>query len=190
MHSSFFYQITASVFPLLLAALASGSSLRWPATSIAAAYLVIFLGMMWTLQLFPATPKLAPIYNPVTHMVPPPFPLLLIVPAFLMDILMRRFGRGRDWTLALVIGVVFVASFALTQWPLADFLLSPHARNIVFAGGKWDYNIPPGLWQHAFWNVDDSPAVFAQGLLLAAVFAVFSTRIGLLLGNRMRRVKR
>ena len=79
-------------------------------------------------------------------MVPPPFPLLLIVPAFFMDVLMHRMGRGRDWiSLALLIAVAFVASFALVQWFFADFIVfSPAARNIFFAADRWDYNIPPG----------------------------------------------
>ena len=81
MHEAHFYQVTAAVFPLFLVAFARASRGRWPATSVAAVYMGIVLVMMWTLQLFPATPKLAPIYNPVTHMVPPFFPLLLVIPA-------------------------------------------------------------------------------------------------------------
>ena len=67
--------------PLILVATSRPSRLRWPATTTATIYMGIVLALMWTLQLFPATARLAPIYNPVTHMVPPPFPLLLIVPA-------------------------------------------------------------------------------------------------------------
>src|SRR2546422_3496941 len=39
----------------------------WAATAAAAAYLAISLVMIWVLQLFPATPKLAPVFNPVTQ---------------------------------------------------------------------------------------------------------------------------
>jgi hypothetical protein len=189
MHGTFFYILTACLFPLLLTAFARGSSLRWPATLTAASYMGIVLIMLWTLQLFPATPKLAPIYNPVTHMVPPPFPFLLIVPAFFMDLLMHRFGRDRDGIFAMTIGVVFVGSFAVVQWFLADFLLSPSAQNIVFGSGHWDYNIPPGDWQNAFWDTA-TPVALVRGLLIAAVCAVASSRLGLYVGNTMRRVKR
>ena len=58
------------------------SRLRWPATTTAAIYMGIVMLLIWILPLFPATAKLAPIHNPVTQMVPPPFPLLMIVPAF------------------------------------------------------------------------------------------------------------
>jgi len=92
MHGSIFYIITGAVFPLVLVAFAAPSRLRWPATTIAAVYMGITLVMMWLLPLFPATPKLAPIYNAVTHMVPPPFPFLLVIPAFAIDLLLR--GRA------------------------------------------------------------------------------------------------
>ena len=39
---------------------------------------IVFL---WILPLFPAEPKLGPVYHPVTHFIPWEFPLLLIIPA-------------------------------------------------------------------------------------------------------------
>ena len=44
-------------------------------------YTLIFCATVWLLPLFPAKPQVAPIYNPLDHLMPPPFPLLLIVPA-------------------------------------------------------------------------------------------------------------
>src|SRR3989441_4388455 len=79
-HTSLYYKVAAGAFPLILVATARACRLQWPATSAAAAYMAISLVMIWVLQLFPATPKLAPVFNPVTHMVAPPFPLLLVVP--------------------------------------------------------------------------------------------------------------
>ncbi|MBC8088351.1 MAG: hypothetical protein H7Z40_13865, partial [Phycisphaerae bacterium] len=75
MHSGGFYLLNAIGMPLILVSTSRPSHLRWPATTTAAIYMIIVLVMIWVLQLFPATAKLAPIYNPVTHMVPPPFPL-------------------------------------------------------------------------------------------------------------------
>ena len=46
--------------------------------------------MMWLFPFFPATPKLGPVYQHITHMVPMEFPLLVIVPAFLLDLLRPR----------------------------------------------------------------------------------------------------
>jgi hypothetical protein len=184
------------MLPLPLIAFARASSLRWPATTIAVVYMGISLIMMWLLQLFPAVPKLAPIYNSVTHMVPPPFPYLLIVPAFVLDLLMHRFGRDRDWRLAIVAGVAFLAVFLVVQWSFSTFMLTPAAHNIFFAGDKWDYNVRPGGWHNTFWRLDRdeqgvfSPALLGLGLLLAGVYAVLSTRVGLWLGTAMRQIKR
>jgi hypothetical protein len=199
MHSSFFYELTACLFPLLLVACARGSCgahLRWPATLAATVYMMITLIMLWVLQLFHATPMLAPIYNPVTHMVPPPFPFLLVVPAIGIDILVRRFGSGRDWLLAAAIGVMFLVTFGLVQWYFADFLMSPHARNFFFGADQWDYNIRPGVWQHMYWIMDRGrdgvfdATRFTQGLVVACLCAIVSARAGLGIGNALRRVKR
>ena len=196
MHSAFFYKLIACVIPFPLIAFARASSLRWPATTIAAVYMGAVLSMMWILQLFPATPKLAPIYNPVTHMVPPPFPYLLIVPAFFVDLLMHRFGRGRDWVLSLVVGVTFLASFFVVHWFFSSFMLTPAAHNFFFASDMWDYNVRQGPWHNNFWRIDRdahglfSPTILASGLLLAAVYSVIASRAGLWLGTAMRQIKR
>ena len=56
-------------------------------------------------------------------MMPPQFPLLLIVPALAIDLVLQRWGaRKKGWMLAGVLGVVFVAAFFIAQWPFADVL--------------------------------------------------------------------
>ncbi|HTL04721.1 MAG TPA: hypothetical protein VL241_03180, partial [Gemmatimonadales bacterium] len=103
MHSALFYEVTALGMPLILVATALPSRLRWPATTAAGLYMLIVLLLIWALQLAPATARLAPIYNPVTRLVPPPFPLLLIVPAFAIDLLLHR-ATTRGWALAAGLG--------------------------------------------------------------------------------------
>ena len=100
MHSAMFYEVTALAFPLALAAMARAIKLRWAATRPRRASRRSMLGLMWIIQLFPATPKLGPIYQHVTHMVTLSFPLLIIVPAFFIDLVMQRFD-GKLATLAL-----------------------------------------------------------------------------------------
>jgi hypothetical protein len=196
MHRAAFYRIIGSVIPVALFGLARAIRLRWPATTLALVYTGITLAMMWILQLFPATPKLAPIYNPVTSMVPPAFPLLLVVPAFIGDLLMRRFGRTNDWTLSVVLGVMFVAVLVLVQWFWADFMISPHARNFLFGADQWSYTDRLGSWRYEFWSMDRnsqgvwSPALFSRRLGIAATEAVISARIGLWIGSAISRVKR
>jgi hypothetical protein len=196
MHGSKFYEITAWVIPLFLIGLSRASRLRWPATTITALYSAITLVMSWTLQLFPATPKLAPIYNPVTHMVPPSFPLLIIIPAIAVDLLLRRFGPGRDWRLAAVLGVTWVAIMVAVHWFWADFLLSPAARNFFIGADQWSYTDRLGDWRYRFWRLDVdatgkwSPLGFAKGIGIAMLLGIISSRISLALGSAMAKVKR
>jgi hypothetical protein len=196
MHGSKFYIITAWVIPLFLIGLSRASRLKWPATTITAIYSLITLVMSWTLQLFAATPKLAPIYNPVTHMVPPSFPLLIIVPAVAVDLLMRRFGRDKDWTLSVVIGLVWVAIMVAVHWFWAEFLLSPAARNFFFGADQWSYNANLGDWRYHYWTLETdatgkwAPLTFAKGIGIAMLVGAVASRISLFVGNGMSRVKR
>ena len=195
MHSSKFFILTSIFFPFALCAFSRPSRLRFPATTATLIYFAIQLCMMWALQLSPAEARLAPIFNPVTHMVPPPFPLLIFVPAIAIDLWMKRF-RGSDWLLAPLIAVSYVALLVAAQWLLADFLMSPAARNIIFGQGQWDYNIRPGTWMNQYWQLDLdengtwSASLFTIRLGLAVLFAAVTSRIGLLLGRGLARVQR
>lgn len=196
MHASSFYKVTAGALPLFLVTFARASRLTWPATRIAACYMAIMLLSIWTLQLFPAQPMLAPIYNAVTSMVPHPFPLLLIFPALGIDLLMRRFGDRHDLALSAALGVAFVALMVAVHWYWAEFLLSPAARNFVFGADQWDYTERLGPWRYEYWNLDRdahdnfSSLKFAAGLGVAALLATVSSRAGLWWGKGMSSVKR
>jgi len=208
MHSSRFYMATGAVFPIMLVATARASPLKWGATTTAAFYMANVLAMLWILELFPAQSKLAPVFNPATHMVPPPFPLLLVVPALVIDVMVRRLGRGRDWLLAGVAGLVFVVVMLGVHWFWAEFMLSPAARNGVFGADRWDYSARLGPWRYQYWNLDGggsgtfkwgragnvvdafNAALFARGLGIAALIAMVSSRLGLWLGTWMSELKR
>ena len=150
---------------------------------------------IWVLQLVPAKPLVAPIYNALDHLMPPPFPLLLAAPALAMDVLLRWFPgreqRFQDWRRAGECGLAFFAIFILVQWHFAQFLLTPAADNWFFAGGgrHWPFflKIDPHL-RTAFWKMEDE-FTLARGLV-AAGFAVLSTRAGLWLGAWMKRLQR
>jgi hypothetical protein len=158
--------------------------------------MAIVLGMIWILQLVPAYPKLAPIYNPVTHMVPPHFPLLLIIPALGLDLLIGHRGDRAGWPRILGAGVAFVLLLLGVQWFFGEFLLSPHARNFFFGADQWPYFIEPGAWQYRFWGVPTTTSghlnvhVILSGLGIAGLLAVVSARIGVWWGNGMARVMR
>jgi hypothetical protein len=189
MHSARFYRATAILIPAILIATARPARLRWPATTTAVFYMAIVLMLMWILPRFPATAMLAPIYNPVTRMVPPPFPLLLVAPAFVIDVLMRR-SRGGEWTRALVIGTAFIGVMLAVHWWWGELMLSPIARNPVLNPDLWDYNIKPGSWRYEFWGAETNIVDFGRGLVIALLTAIASSRLGLWIGKGMARVQR
>ena len=196
MHSALFYRVAAIALPAFIIAPARAGRMRWPATAVALVYMGLTLAMAWILPLIPATPRLAPVYNPVTHLAPPTFPLLLVVPAFCFDLLMRRAGERRDVALAAAMGVVFVVSLLLVQWPFADFLLSPAARNPFFAADHWDYSSQLGPWRYRYWDLDEagpgqwSAVKFWSGIALATGIAIVTSWLGLARGRWMKSVQR
>jgi hypothetical protein len=93
-HAALFYKVCALTYPIRFVALSCAGRISWPATRVAAVYMTFLCVMDWILMQFPAQPKLAPIFNPVTHMVPLPFPLLLIFPALAIDLILRIAGES------------------------------------------------------------------------------------------------
>ncbi|HMC58932.1 MAG TPA: hypothetical protein VKJ01_07060 [Candidatus Solibacter sp.] len=191
MHTAHFYRVVALVAPLILAAVARASSYRWAATSVAGVYWVFVLVIGRILPLFPAVPKLGPVNHMVTQFVPPEFPLLLIVPAFALDLLWQRTSHWGGWRQALVSGTVFLAVFAAVQWPFANFLMSPAARNWFF-GAKYFgyYTAPSSIYaRYLFFRTEPGTAFWMEAALGLAT-AILGMRLGLAWGNWMRLIKR
>jgi hypothetical protein len=193
-HTGGFYQISCGLYPFFLVALARASKLPWPATTIAGIYMGLIGAAVWILPLFPAQPMLAPIYNPVKHMVPPAFPLLLVVPALAMDLVFRWIGKGRGWRRDLLLvpwlATAFTGLFTLTQWHFSKHLISPAAENRFFNGsGFFTFADARSEWWHKFWRVDADP-LNAKALLIAWLLAVLASAAGLAVGNWMSTVRR
>jgi hypothetical protein len=146
--------------------------------------------MSWILPLFPATPKLGPVYYPVHQFVPPEFPLLLVVPAAALDLLWSRTGSWNKWLLAAVSGVVFLGVFLAVQWPFADFLMSPAARNFFFGAKYFGYNYPPTSFYMRYMFYPEQSDVFRKEMLIALCAAILTTRLGLAWGTWMQRIRR
>src|SRR5579872_59025 len=186
MHTSHFYQVSAGVFLFFIVSAARASVARWPATTIALVYTAMTIFMLLLLPLFEAHPLLGPIYVQIDRFMPPDFPLLLIVPAIAIDLVMKR--RLNDWVLAAVLSIVFIAVFAAVQYPFADFLMSPSARNFFFASDRMPYSAPPVLQQRWYQIAPHDHLV--AGLSIAALVGYASARCGLWWGNWMARVQR
>ena len=193
MHSSSFYLAVAKTFPIVLMSISLVSSSRWPATTMAAIYTVLFLAALWIFPLFPAAPKLGPVYQNVTQMVPLWFPVLLIVPAFALDLLRQWMGeRWGGWRSAILAGVTFIVAFVVVQWPFASFLISPAARSRFFGTIYFGYSDPANLLYdpYTFAHLDKTQAALLQGMLMAVVISIIFCSIGMALGNWMRKVQR
>jgi hypothetical protein len=198
MHSSTFWLAAARTYPWILVAAGVSSGLSWPMTSVAGVYTVAKLLVIWTLPLFPAEPKLAPILTPVDHMVPPDFPLLVIVPALAMDMVLQRWRAPEpkrwwsDWALAAVLGATFMVMFAAAQWPFSFFLHSEWSRNWFFATDNAPYSVGQDTYwtRREFYPFDAGPAALRAKLGLSVLIAMASARVGLWLGGWMRGVRR
>jgi hypothetical protein len=188
MHRSLFYQVAAGIFPLMLVSTARASVSRWPATTTALVYMALMFVMLLVLPLFRAEPLLGPIYVHLDRFMPPDFPLLLAVPALLIDLAMRRLGRGRDWRLSALVALAFVVAFLAAQWPFADFMMTSWARNPIFIADRMPYSVDPAF--QARWYTLNRPDNLRVGLSIALALAFVSARCGLWWGNWMSRVRR
>src|SRR5580700_445169 len=189
MHQSHFYQVSAGLFLFFIIAASRASVARWPATTVALVYTVLMLFMLVLMPLFPAQPLLGPIYVHVDHFMPTDFPLLLIVPAFALDLVLQPArGRINDWVLALLASAVFLVTFLAVEYPFANFLMTPWARNWFFVSDRMPYTIDPSM--QARWYRLNPPDRLAVGLPIALVIGYASARCGLWWGNWMSRVQR
>lgn len=191
MHNSLFYRAVVLVIPVVLTGLSRASDSTWSATIIASIYTTVMLGFQWILPLFPAEPKLGPVYQAVNYFVPPQFPLLFIVPALALDMLGPNIQAHRRWIQALIAGSAFFAIFLVVQWPFADFLMSPGARNWFFGAHHIDFGTNPNSFlARSLFRSDANIWTFWQHIGLAALISVFMTRLGIAWGDWMRQVQR
>src|SRR5579864_1664203 len=115
MHTAQCYRAVAIVVPVVFAGFAAISEHRWARTIVAGVYTAYAMVMLWLFPLFPATPKLGPVYQRITHMVPMEFPLLMIVPALLLDIFEPRMTGWKKWPKAAALGALFLCVLTVVQ---------------------------------------------------------------------------
>lgn len=191
LHQSQAYIAMGIALPVLFAILSQASRFRWACTTTAAIYMAVVIAEILILPLVPAQPKLGPVFNPVTHLVPAKFPVLLIVPALALDLLWQRTQQWKRWQVALVSGILFVAVVFVVEWPFANFLLSKASQNRFFGTIYFDYNSRPNgfdrmrIFFHPEWGLQ-----LMRGLGIASACAVVSSWVGLTFGKWMRGVQR
>lgn len=190
MHTVYFYRVLAFTVPLVLPRVSRATSYKWAATVTAGVYTVFLLLMGHILPLFPAEPKLGPVYQHVTQFVPPEFPILLIVPAFVLDLLWQRTSHWPLWRQSVVSGIVFLVVLAAVQWPFADFLMSPAARNWWFGAKYFAYFQRPAGIYALYQFIPHERAAFWEECGLAVVIASCTSWWSFANGEWMRRLRR
>ncbi len=195
-HGAGFYQLGCALYPSVLVALAVAGPRRFSASLGALAACGLGLAAVWLLPLIPGSPQVAPIHQPRDFLLPPPFPLLLVVPAFMIDLLVRVSpgvaGPENSPRRAIEAGCAFFAVFLAVQWNFAGFLLSPVADNPLFAGGgrHWPFFLKLDAAAHtAFWRLPGDDVDLTAGLACAAA-AIASSAAGFAIGHWLNRVRR
>jgi len=191
LHQASAYIAMGIGLPVLFALLSQASRFRWAATTGAAVYTIFLIGEILILPLFPAQPKLGPVFFPVTHLIPAKFPILILVPALALDLFWQRARNWKPWQIALVSGVLFVAVLTAVEWPFANFLMSHASQNRFFGTMYFGYNTKPTSDSFLRLFADsDGGATLYLGLLRTSIYASISTWIGLAFGRWMRGVQR
>jgi hypothetical protein len=191
MHSASCYLAVAMCIPAMLIAAGRGAGHKWGCTIVAAVYMGIGIASEWLLPLVPAQPRLGPVYHNVTHLMPLQFPLLLIVPAVVADLLLQRLERRSSWIKAAWVGPALVLAFAAVQWPFANFLMSPASRNWIFGTHYVAYFDPAGILYNPYqFRAAETTPAFVLTMVAALVVSTLMVRLGLGWGDWMRRVRR
>jgi hypothetical protein len=189
LHGARPYKATGAVAVVVLLMISQAHRHRWSATIICCSYMVTMILSILILPLFPAQPKLGPVFYPVTHLVPTNFPILLIFPAMVLDLLWERTREWKPWLLAPLSGIVFTAVLVAFEWPFADFLMTKWAANRFFGTIYYGFNARGTEVLHAF----QRPApgeLFSHGIVEAMIFSSAGAWIGIAFGRWMRSVRR
>jgi hypothetical protein len=191
LHQSSAYIAIGIALPIVFAVMSQASRYRWAATTTAAVYTVFAIAEILILPLFPAAPKLGPVFYPVTHMVPAKFPVLILVPALALDLLWQRTRAWKPWKVAILSGILFTSVLVIVEWPFATFLLSKASQNRLFGTGYFDYTSRAAGFERMrrFFRPEQGITLYA-GLARASLYASISTWIGLRFGHWMRSVQR
>ena len=189
LHQARPYLVMSTGVPFALAALSTASRRKWTATILTGLYTAFMLALVWILPLIPAHPALGPVYQNVTHLIPPKFPILLLVPALVLDLLRQR--ALKPLTAAILSGTAWLTLLVAAEWPFATFLMTPYAANRFFGTQYLDFGTPPNNPDalRIFENPQHGPHLFA-GLALATAAAILATFAGNIFGRWMQDIQR
>ena len=157
-HSYEFYKFSSIVYGFLLIAFKFPSKYKFSATFIAAFYMLHRMLIVWILPLFKAEPMLAPIYRDIDYFVAPYFPVVLIIPALIIDVLHEKINLLNKIYQSVIMSLCVCSAILIVQWYFSIFLLSEYAENWFFRSGQnVPYFIPIGPWEGKFFEFDFTP---------------------------------
>ncbi len=183
MHHPSAYQVASLLFPFVFCLASTLVNNRFSALFVAGNYMVIVLCFVWILPLFPASPRLAPVYSEVTFFRAPRFPLLLIFPAVVIDLLRPYFPRAQLLR-SIIISATFLSIFMTAEWNFAEFLMSEASDNRFFGVHQLPFSARPGEWQSSFLALESAKGDFggkwnwAVGLGIAVTIGAGSAWLG------------
>jgi hypothetical protein len=190
MHGGSFYVIVGLAVPVILAGVQGATGRRWAGATASVAYSVFLLALLWTFPLVPAQPKLGPVLVPVTNLIPPEFPLLLLPAAMALDAWSWR-RRARPGAGTVVVGAaLFTLIFFACQYPFATFLMSPHARNFLWGARYFDFWMPAHAHYRTYTFLEESAGVTAVGVLAAILGSGLAIAAGRAFGRWLGRLRR
>jgi hypothetical protein len=199
-HGAVFYHFSAIFYPFALVGVARAARHRWAATIAAGIYMSLMLILMWTVQQFPATPMLGPIYQDITHFVGMAWPLWLVLPALALDYARAHIEQIEQRLKlpfrlpslfdAIVFGLVFIIVFVAVQWPWSSFMvLSRFARNGFFNADNFVYWAQPSYVARSH-RFEPDQFRFLPSAMEAVLISVLSAWVGLGWGTWMTKVRR
>jgi hypothetical protein len=193
MHGPTFYKVASAAFPFILIATGRASGMKWGSTYIALIYMVFFWLTNAIIRLFPAEPLLGPIHHQISTYQTLGFPMLLVIPALVLDWLRHKFSTKNDWLLALILGVTFTLVMLMSHYPWGSFIHeSPLARNWFFGSHNWSFQNDTNFefrFKYGPWS-KKTPFEWLSGIFIAIFISIISSKIGLAWGNWMKKVQR
>jgi len=191
-HSAIYYRSLSFGIPFFLVSLGRASGRRWGSTEIAAVYMLFWNLMNWILPLFPAEPKLGPVYYMVKNFVPSNYPALLVVPAFGLDLLWPRVAHWPLWRKAMAGGAVYLGLLVAVQWNFSMFLQSDGAKNWFFYQDNYDYSTRPSSYsmRALYFPAERTALEFWTRMAVALTGAMVMTGLALRWSEFLKRVRR
>lgn len=190
MHLGSFYFIVGLIVPLMMAAVQGATGRRWAGSATVTVYSLFLLALLWTFPLVPAQPKLGPVLVPVTSLIPPEFPLLLLPAALAVDAWLWRRRQQPGLATVTIGAALFTVVFLACQWPFASFLMSPHARNYFWGARYFDFWLPATTYYRRYAFLPESGLATLLWLIAALGGTALSLAAGRGFGRWLARLRR